>query len=126
MRGCPINGTQEGGKIMTQAEAMRAIERRITQQVKIDTWLLFEVDEILTEIIDSDNTSEEMRARAARAEYKIDCKIGDIIKRACYGYIIRCDSTQRHELMTQVLDICSARDAIQTLDEITFDAANGG
>ena len=110
---------------MTQAEAMKAIERRITQQVKIDTWLLFELDEILTAVIDDTNTSEELRARAARAEYKLDLKIGESIKRACYGYIMNCDSRQRHELMRQVLDICSARSAIQTMDDIVFDATNG-
>lgn len=111
---------------MTQAEAQRAIQQRITQQVKIDTWLLFDLDEILIEIIDDTNTSEELRARAARAEYKLDRKIGDILKRACYGYVIQCDSKQRHELMRQVLDICSARAAIEIMDDISFDAANGG
>ena len=113
-------------KNMTQAEAMKAIERRITQQVKIDTWLLFELDNILTDIIDDTNTSEELRARAARAEYKIDNKIGDTIKRACYGYIMHCDNRQRHELMRQVLDIYSAREAFQAMDDIAFNAANGG
>lgn len=121
-------GHQTRGEIdnMTQAEAMRAIQQRITQQVKIDTWLLIEIDDILTEIIDDRGTTEELRAKAARAEYKIDRKIGDILKRACYGYVIQCNSTQRHELVRQVLDICSARAALETMDDIAFDAANGG
>lgn len=113
--------------ITSEAEARKAIYKRLPAETKISTQLLIDVIEIIGAYADELESTDrsELALKVHRAEWELEQKATRMLKRCCYGYTINNlrKGTAAHDLISAILAAEDLNSISSAIDDIAFYAA---